>query len=407
MFALGFWAKSAFSATVDQFLAFMQYSYSAICMLPVLADSVVVIDEVHSFDRNMLSALKRFLQCFDVPVLCMTATLTQVRRDELQHECELTVYDDKPDDLAKIADLPRYHLSGSPTREAVASSVAEALAAGRRVLWVVNTVKRCHEILNLFLDDDLDPLSETSQLKTRADIPIYCYHSRFTLADRRLRHEDIISNMKPGRPACLGITTQVCEMSLDLDVDLLVTEYCPVTSLIQRMGRCNRDRAARPLSVSGQIIVYEPAECNPYSPEELTGLNEFLNLVREKDLSQSDLERALADVPPPPTIGDSFCMFVESGPYASSSNDDEQFREGNDYNRQCVRQEDVRAYLDSPDEAKPGFILPVPKKLARSRSSDPDSEHRRLPPYLGVAAPGHYHALLGYCDCLLDQWRTK
>ena len=39
----------------------LQFGYGSMCMLPVLADSVVVIDEVHSFDRNMLAALKDFL----------------------------------------------------------------------------------------------------------------------------------------------------------------------------------------------------------------------------------------------------------------------------------------------------------------------------------------------------------
>jgi CRISPR-associated endonuclease/helicase Cas3 len=409
LFAMGFWAKSAFSATVDQFLAFMLNSYSSLCMLPIMADSVIVIDEVHSFDRNMLSALKKFLQCFDVPVLCMTATLTQDRRDELKHDCGLSVYNDKPDDLAKIADSKRYHLIISKSREEAIERVLGTLAFGRRVLWVVNTVNRCHEVLKLFLDNDFDPLSETSQLKTRGGIPIYCYHSRFTLADRGRRHEDIISNMKPRGSACLGITTQVCEMSLDLDVDLLVTEFCPTTSLIQRMGRCNRDRVARPLNVSGQIIIYPPVECNPYSPEDMIGLNEFLNLVQEKDLSQSDLEKALTDknVPSPPWPGDTLCPFIESGPYASNSKEEEQFREGDDYNRQCVREEEVATYLESSDDARPGFILPVPKKLAKSRSNDPKSLHQRLPHYLGVAASGHYHTQLGYCDCPLNQWRTK
>src|SRR5207302_4600446 len=89
LFSLGYWPRRVFSATVDQFLAFMQYGYGPVCMLPVLADSVVVIDEVHSFDRNMFAALKDFLTNFKVPVLCMTATLTPDRRDDLI-ACRLT-----------------------------------------------------------------------------------------------------------------------------------------------------------------------------------------------------------------------------------------------------------------------------------------------------------------------------
>jgi CRISPR-associated endonuclease/helicase Cas3 len=38
----------------------------------------------------------------------------------------------------------------------------------------------------------------------------------------------------------IALTTQVCEMSLDLSAALLVSEFAPLTSLIQRMGRCNR-----------------------------------------------------------------------------------------------------------------------------------------------------------------------
>ena len=84
LFALGFWGKRFFSATVDQFLCFITHSYSGLCLLPVLADSVVVIDEVHSFSRGMFDNLISFLQHFDIPVLCMTATLPKTRRNELE-----------------------------------------------------------------------------------------------------------------------------------------------------------------------------------------------------------------------------------------------------------------------------------------------------------------------------------
>ena len=92
LYALGFWHRRVFSATVDQFLGFMQQIYRSACLLPVLADSVVVIDEVHSFDRSLFSALKLFLKHFHVPVLCMTASLPQVRRQELVDECGLEVF---------------------------------------------------------------------------------------------------------------------------------------------------------------------------------------------------------------------------------------------------------------------------------------------------------------------------
>jgi len=60
LYALGYWPKRVFSATVDSFLSFMSNSYSSLCLLPLLTDAAVVIDEVHSFDRSMFTALEQF-----------------------------------------------------------------------------------------------------------------------------------------------------------------------------------------------------------------------------------------------------------------------------------------------------------------------------------------------------------
>ena len=46
-------------------------------------------------------------------------------------------------------------------------------------------------------------------------------------------------NRKHQRPA-IAITTQVCEMSLDISADLLISALCPLPSLVQRLGRLNR-----------------------------------------------------------------------------------------------------------------------------------------------------------------------
>jgi CRISPR-associated endonuclease/helicase Cas3 len=408
LFALGFWQKRAFSATVDQFLAFLQYGYAPVCMLPVLADSIIVVDEVHSFDQKMFSALKVFLKEFDVPVLCMTATLPQDRCEQLEKECGLKPFAEKLGELAVIARMPRYQLRRLPSRDAAEERAREALRQGRRVLWVVNTVARCHEIVERFAAN-FDPASQAdnADLQTAEGRPIYCYHSRFRLFDRVERHNNVVANLKATGPAGLGATTQVCEMSLDLDVDLLITEECPVTSLIQRMGRANRERNARPPGRSGEVIVYRPADQNPYSRDELTGLEEFLSLVAEKeDLSQADLVAALnnKDVPSPPWGGDKLSMFLESGPFAVAGEED--FRDGDERNRQCVLPDEVGAYAAADAKDKPGFLLPVPMRWARCRDDEAHPEHKQLPRYIGVAEAGHYHPAIGYYDRTLDKWRT-
>ena len=58
LYALGHWKRRIFSATADQFFPFMQYQYGPLCLLPILVESVLVVDEVHSFDKAMFSTLK-------------------------------------------------------------------------------------------------------------------------------------------------------------------------------------------------------------------------------------------------------------------------------------------------------------------------------------------------------------
>jgi CRISPR-associated endonuclease/helicase Cas3 len=147
LFALGYWPRRIISATVDSFLAFMSHAYAPICLLPLLADSVVVVDEVHSFDGAMFKALVRFLDFFDLPVLCMTASLTQDRLAELESVgLERFPADHAAfDDLTRQMEYPRYRIHRSTVEEAE-RAVLRALAEGaKRVLWVLNTVARCQE----------------------------------------------------------------------------------------------------------------------------------------------------------------------------------------------------------------------------------------------------------------------
>jgi CRISPR-associated endonuclease/helicase Cas3 len=394
LYALRFWTRRVFSATVDQFLAFMQYTYGPVCLLPLLADSVVVIDEVHSFDRAMFSALKGFLTTFDVPVLCMTATLPKDRQAELAAS-PMTIYDEKPGELKSIAEAPRYRLRRT-TEADVPALIRRALEEDKRVLWVVNQVKRAQRAARQMACDFSPADLQQEMLHVTSKVPLFCYHSRYKLIDRVRRHNDVVDAFRAECPPALAVTTQVCEMSLDMDADLLITEECPITSLIQRMGRCNRDRNPRP--GAGEVLVYQPLDEQgrpdllPYDAAMLTGVAAFLNeLSGRSSLNQTDLELALANSPLPPALGDKMSSFLESGPYALGGEED--FRDIAEFSVRAVLAKDVAAFLKLKDSKKPtdGLIVPVPFRLGRERDG-------RLPHYLAVADEAHYHAAVGFCD---------
>lgn len=205
--------------------------------------------------------------------------------------------------------------------------------------------------------------------------------------DRRERHCNVIAAFQGGRGAVLAITTQVCEMSLDLDADVLVTEVAPVTALIQRMGRCVREARPKQGRV-GEVLIYSPEDNLPYDGEMLGGAEEFVDDLAGKDrVSQVDLEGALERWAPLPHEPDKACSFLESGPYAMAR--EESFREGTDFTTDAILDADVNDFIASRSTEKAGFIVPVPRRFATG--ADP-----KLPTYLRTAPAENYHPLIGF-----------
>jgi CRISPR-associated endonuclease/helicase Cas3 len=388
LFALQHWPKRVFSATVDQFLGFMSYGYGPMCLLPLLAESVIVVDEVHSFDRKMFSALLGFLSVFDVPVLAMTATLPKPRQLQLIN-AGLYLSNPKPDDLTRAAGAPRYRVSRIDEGDAI-KRIREAVQAKKRVLWVVNQVSRAQAVTEKLADNFMPGDMEQSSLKSFRDVRLLCYHSRFTLNDRLRRHRELLGAVRAGEPEAIAVTTQVCEMSLDIDADVLITEACPITSIVQRMGRCRRGRKELASKGPGDVLVYRPAEENVYKSDDLVGLEEFLTFItRKKSVSQTDLEDGLEQYGPNDTEAPRLNSFLASGAYAIGS--DDSFREIEEFNVSAIVSRDLSLYQSAGPTERLGYVLPVPKKLHPAADS-------RLPRYLRVADDRHYHRATGFWD---------
>ena len=167
-------------------------------------------------------------------------------------------------------------------------------------------------------------------------------------------------------------------MSLDLDADVVVTEQAPVTSLIQRMGRCNRVPNPRP--ESGTVLVYRPDDPKPYDDESLIGVNHFLSQLIGKRISQTDLESALQQLRPPPDLPRQ-CGFLTSAPYAMSR--DFSFRDIDEFTVPGLLESDLDDFLQQ-ESAAGGFVVPVPKGTARHRAVSREALPALVPAYLSV-----------------------
>lgn len=383
LFALGLWGKRYFSATVDQFLGFIEHSYGGLCLLPALADAAVVFDEIHSYDPKMWNALVAFLERFDVPVLCMTATLPPSRRKQLEERCGLRTYP-TAHEMQELKDLedketcPRYRLASVTLADAVEAAVA-AVTAGQRVLWVVNTVRRCQQLARA-LRHRLEPAQT-----------IGVYHSRFKLQDRQERHRATIDAFRAPTdgepPPAIAVTTQVCEMSLDLDADLLITEHAPISSLVQRFGRANRHLRRGP-AFRATLLTYAPESAAPYDKKELEAAAKFLAELSNRDVSQRDLADGLMKHALTERDASGSTAFIHGGYFATAG----ALRDSDDIGAPVVLDSDIERFKELTKRGEPtdGLRLTVPKKHARA------IEGLGLPLWMKTADGARYDAWLGF-----------
>lgn len=379
LFALGFWRYRFFSSTVDQFLSFLEHDYRGLCLVPVLADAAVIVDEVHSFDAHLFENLIAFLKTFDVPVLCMTATLPPDRRQKLI-EVGLSSYP-RAEDMASLHDLeeaerrPRYRIEIA-TAESARACAVDGWRCGRRVLWVVNQVGRAQRLCG--------------ELGEQLGTPPTCYHSAFKLVDRQARHASTVAAFK-ARERAIAVTTQVCEMSLDLDADILLTELAPVTSLVQRMGRANRHASLPDDGSRARVIVVEPESALPYTREELSAARGFLGeLVGSGEVSQRDLAEALERHAPGEALAEGSARFLEGGYFATPGS----LRDVDERHATAVLDGDLDRVEGLWRAKRPydGFLLPVPHRLLKARDTRP----AWLPRHLSVAPSERYSTDLGF-----------
>lgn len=395
LFALGYWSRRFFSGTVDQFLSFLEHNYKALCLLPVLADAAIVLDEIHSYDQKMFESLVAFLREFHIPVLCMTATLPEKRKQTLT-DLGLVEFP-APDKRHKYKKLdqqethPRYCLDVVQKSEALTQAVQtykdgqQAYKAGKdgqRVLCIVNQVKRCQAL--------------AAQLERELGIEVISYHSQFRLGDRQKVHSAIVEAFAPPEPGkrivpAIAVTTQVCEMSLDLDADVLVTELANICALVQRFGRANR-HLSRGNEFKAKLLVYSPDkwpntppnDLKPYTKEELTDAWRFIEDLGKGNLSQRILAEKLEQHANREPMPEGWARFLTEGYYATPGD----FRDIEAIRQTCILPDDLPLVQERLNckRAFDDLTVSVPHRCV-------DKEYERpewLPKWIGVTIPNKY-----------------
>lgn len=281
-----------------------------------LAGKVVIIDECHAYDTYMLSYLCKaltYLGAYQVPVIVLSATLPANTRNKLV-SAYLGIRDTDTKKQAVETPTVSYpqitYVCGNtqPCVEAVGisskvksvsirqlastavvSTLENVLAGGGYAGVIANTVRKAQGLY--------DTLS-----KHFTDAEVVLLHSGFMQVDRSKKEEYLVNVL--GKEARRGgkkivVGTQIFEQSMDIDLDVLITDLCPIDLLLQRIGRLHRhDRVGRPTAVAtptcyvmdtvwgefdkGSMLVYGPyllAKTRAILPDVINVPNDIPSLV--------------------------------------------------------------------------------------------------------------------------------
>lgn len=230
-----------------------------------VVSSFLCFDEVHVYDHRLglqsALVLIEHVVNLGLPFIVMSATLPDSFIEWFENN-------EKFADKVKIVkasddDVPKRH-----NRQVIlhwqgkileAKDIINSAKSFNRIIVACNTVDRAQALFQCIKKE-----------LSLAHFNVFLLHSRF-LEDDRARIEQMMkaSIEKQGEKTCV-VTTQVCEVGLDISCDLLLTELAPPDALVQRIGRCARKGG------QGRVEVFD-VECSaPYEEGELKNCRDYI-----------------------------------------------------------------------------------------------------------------------------------
>lgn len=161
--------------------------------------------------------------------------------------------------------------------KAFAAAVIQRHQAGTQTLVVLNTVKRATKVYQALVD----------ALK-KVELPkLLLIHSRFRPAERSELNRQLQQKGDAAKDRII-VSTQVVEAGVDISSRTLITELAPWSSIVQRIGRCNRTDDDGP----GQVFWIDLDEklAPPYETADLDRARKYLKKLDAESVSPKALD---------------------------------------------------------------------------------------------------------------------
>jgi CRISPR-associated endonuclease/helicase Cas3 len=222
-------------------------------------NSKIIIDEIHLYQPYTLALILRSIEYLsknlNAQFFIMSATMPVKLRNLLTKSLggvENFAFIEDQELLEKSRNS--FEIRTQTIQENI-KEIRKSTETPSKILVVVNTVDQAINLYTVMKDE----------LKDKG-MNCICFHSHFIQKDRNYKEQQILQLEREGDPVLL-IATQVVEVSLDIDFDILFTENAPIDALIQRAGRVNRKGDKK----YSKVIVHQHSKASRdvYSEEDI------------------------------------------------------------------------------------------------------------------------------------------
>ncbi len=269
-------------------LVFATKGYEA--LIADLHDCDVILDEIHTYSETTQAIVLKVVEIL-ISLKCRihigTATMPKVLHNRLLNMLRKeNVYEVfLPAEILET--FNRHVVYKADTIDSLYQILANAIELKQKVLIVCNQVTRSQKLYNM-LDEKYPSVSKM------------LIHSRFKRGQRSDLENTLKQEFNTSSEACIVVSTQVVEVSLDISFDLMITECAPIDALIQRFGRINRNRTAKTIGHYKPVYVLKPVddikEAKPYSLEILR--KSYAALPEGALLEERNLQKLIDEVYP-------------------------------------------------------------------------------------------------------------
>lgn len=256
----------------------------------------VILDEVHTYSgvsQALILKLIEVLKTLDCRIHIGTATMPTILYNKIVQLLGDDVLEIKLNE-EELNQFDRHIVHKISSFEEASAIIDNAVQNNQKILIVMNTVKKSQEVFQFIQE----AYPETTSM---------LLHSKFRRGDRNLKERQLLGLDENGvatneyntsNEACIVVSTQIVEVSLDISFDVMITATAPLDAMIQRFGRINRKRNTNTIGKLKDVYVIAPPETEKEArPYNLSILQKSFEVLEDnKPLHERDLQNKIDQV---------------------------------------------------------------------------------------------------------------